>query len=118
MRAAPPARCRSPAIAWPARPAPPTSPTPCYGGYSQTRYYASFVGFAPARTPRLLVAVMVDEPQGEIAGGVVAAPAFRDIASFALTYLRIAPDDPEGAGATAGAPAPSTVSAPAAPGPG
>jgi cell division protein FtsI (penicillin-binding protein 3) len=86
-------------------------PDPVYGGYSQTRYYASFVGFAPARRPRLLVAVMADEPQGEVAGGVVAAPAFRDIASFALTYLRIAPDDPEGAGATAGAPTPATVPA-------
>jgi len=41
--------------------------------------------------PRLLVAVMVDEPKGEIYGGVVAAPAFQKIAEFALPYLRIPP---------------------------
>jgi cell division protein FtsI/penicillin-binding protein 2 len=76
-------------------------PDPATGGYSDTRYVASFVGFAPARSPRLLVAVMVDEPQGEIYGGVVAAPAFQQILAFALPYLRIPPDDP-GAG-----PAPS-----------
>jgi cell division protein FtsI (penicillin-binding protein 3) len=52
---------------------------------------SSFVGFAPARRPKLLVAVMVDEPQGDIYGGTVAAPAFREITSFALQYLRIAP---------------------------
>ena len=39
---------------------------------------SSFVGFAPARRPKLLVAVMVDEPQGDIYGGTVAAPAFRE----------------------------------------
>jgi len=61
------------------------------GGYSKTRFVASFIGFAPARNPRLLVAVMVDEPQGEIYGGIVAAPAFQRIASFALPYLRIPP---------------------------
>jgi cell division protein FtsI/penicillin-binding protein 2 len=62
-----------------------------HGGYSKTKFVASFVGFAPAAHPRLLVAVMVDEPQGDIYGGTVAAPAFKDIASFALTNLRIAP---------------------------
>jgi cell division protein FtsI (penicillin-binding protein 3) len=49
------------------------------------------MGFAPAADPKLLVAVMVDEPQGAIYGGTVAAPAFRDILSFALQYLRIPP---------------------------
>jgi cell division protein FtsI/penicillin-binding protein 2 len=61
------------------------------GGYSKTKFVSSFVGFAPARRPKLLVAVMVDEPQGDIYGGTVAAPAFREITSFALTYLKIAP---------------------------
>jgi cell division protein FtsI/penicillin-binding protein 2 len=61
------------------------------GGYSDTKFVASFVGFAPARNPRLLVAVMVDEPQGDIYGGSVAAPAFQKIVSFALPYLRIPP---------------------------
>jgi cell division protein FtsI (penicillin-binding protein 3)/stage V sporulation protein D (sporulation-specific penicillin-binding protein) len=61
------------------------------GGYSKTDYIASFIGFAPARNPRLLVAVMVDTPRGQIYGGLVAAPAFEKIVSFALPYLRIPP---------------------------
>jgi cell division protein FtsI (penicillin-binding protein 3) len=61
------------------------------GGYSKTKFVASFVGFAPAKDPRLLVAVMVDEPKGDIYGGTVAGPAFKKITSFALTNLRIAP---------------------------
>jgi len=63
------------------------------GGYSKTKFVASFVGFAPAAHPRLLVAVMVDEPQGDIYGGTVAGPAFKQIANYALTSLRIAPED-------------------------
>jgi cell division protein FtsI (penicillin-binding protein 3) len=66
-------------------------PDPVNGGYSKFKYVASFIGFAPARNPRLLVAVMVDEPQGAIFGGVVAAPAFQKILQFALPYLRIPP---------------------------
>ena len=64
---------------------------PATGQYSSSRYVASFVGFAPAQNPKLLVAVMVDEPQGAIYGGAVAAPAFGQIMSFALPYLRIPP---------------------------
>ena len=63
-----------------------------FGGYSKTKYVASFIGYAPARRPQLLVAVAVDEPRGEIYGGAVAAPAFEKIVSFALPYLRIPPD--------------------------
>jgi cell division protein FtsI/penicillin-binding protein 2 len=59
--------------------------------YSTSQYVASFIGFAPALHPRLLIAVMVDEPQSDIYGGTVAAPAFGKIASFALPYLRIPP---------------------------
>ncbi|HZJ29597.1 MAG TPA: penicillin-binding protein 2 [Solirubrobacterales bacterium] len=62
------------------------------GGYSETRYVASFIGFAPAENPRLLAAVVVNEPQGDIYGGSVAAPAFGEIASFALPYLGVAPE--------------------------
>jgi cell division protein FtsI (penicillin-binding protein 3) len=62
------------------------------GGYSKTKFFASFIGFAPARNPRLLVAVMVDEPNGSIYGGEVAAPAFEKIVSFALPYRRIPPE--------------------------
>jgi cell division protein FtsI/penicillin-binding protein 2 len=64
---------------------------PDTGEYSKSRYIASFVGFAPARSPKLLVTVMVDEPQGAIYGAEVAAPAFEEIMRFALPYLRIAP---------------------------
>jgi cell division protein FtsI (penicillin-binding protein 3) len=59
------------------------------GTYSDTKYIASFIGFAPAQDPRLLVAVVVDEPQGEIYGGSVAAPAFGKVAAFALPYLGV-----------------------------
>jgi cell division protein FtsI (penicillin-binding protein 3) len=67
-------------------------PDPVTGGYSPDKYVSSFVGFAPAPHPKLLVTVVVDEPQGEIYGGLVAAPAWREITSFALNYLRIAPE--------------------------
>jgi cell division protein FtsI (penicillin-binding protein 3) len=62
------------------------------GEYSDSAYVASFIGFAPASDPKLLCAVVVDEPQsGSIYGGTVAAPAFGQIMSFALPYLRIPP---------------------------
>ena len=61
------------------------------GEYSEENYVASFVGFAPADHPKLLISVMVDEPRGAIYGGEVAAPAFGKIAAFALPYLRIPP---------------------------
>jgi cell division protein FtsI (penicillin-binding protein 3) len=64
------------------------------GGYV-SKYVASFVGLVPARKPRLAILVMVDEPRGQIWGGVVAAPIFRDIARFALQYLEVPPDAPE-----------------------
>ena len=65
---------------------------PSTGQYSETAYVASFVGFAPASDPKLLCAVIVDEPQyGSIYGGTVAAPAFGQIMSFALPYLGIPP---------------------------
>jgi cell division protein FtsI (penicillin-binding protein 3) len=59
------------------------------------KYVASFVGLVPAKSPRLAILVMVDEPHGNIYGGVVAAPAFRDIARFTLQYLEVPPDAPE-----------------------
>jgi cell division protein FtsI/penicillin-binding protein 2 len=61
------------------------------GGYSKTDFIASFIGFAPAKNPRLLVAVMVDTPRGDYYGGTVAAPAFERIMEFALPYLKIPP---------------------------
>ena len=67
-----------------------------HGGYATGRYVASFVGIVPASRPRLVVLVAVDEPQGAIWGGVVAAPAFQQIARFDLQYLELAPDAPAG----------------------
>jgi cell division protein FtsI/penicillin-binding protein 2 len=62
------------------------------GEYSESKFVASFIGFAPASDPKLLCAVVVDEPsEGSIYGGQVAAPAFGQIMSFALPYLGIAP---------------------------
>ncbi len=61
------------------------------GTYSKTVYDASFVGFAPAGDPKVLVSVEVSAPKGAINGGEVAAPAFGQIMSFALPYLKIPP---------------------------
>jgi cell division protein FtsI (penicillin-binding protein 3) len=62
------------------------------GGYSDSRYVASFVGMLPVSDPRLVISVTVDEPRGAIWGGVVAAPAFQQIARFDLQYLEVPPD--------------------------
>jgi cell division protein FtsI (penicillin-binding protein 3) len=62
------------------------------GTYSDSQYVASFVGFAPAAHPKLLVAVVIDEPQYVHVGGQVAAPVFGQIAEFALPYLGISPN--------------------------
>jgi cell division protein FtsI (penicillin-binding protein 3) len=59
-------------------------------GYSDD-YVATFVGFAPADEPRLVVAVMVDEPT-PIYGGLVAAPVFREVMEAALIAHRVPPD--------------------------
>jgi cell division protein FtsI/penicillin-binding protein 2 len=67
-----------------------------HGGYATGRYVASFVGIVPASRPRLVVLVTVDEPEGAIWGGVVAAPAFQQIARFDLQYLEVPPDAPTG----------------------
>jgi stage V sporulation protein D (sporulation-specific penicillin-binding protein) len=61
-------------------------------GYLTGEYVATFVGMVPASDPRLVVLVTVDEPQGAIFGGIVAAPAFEQIASFDLQYLGVPPD--------------------------
>jgi cell division protein FtsI/penicillin-binding protein 2 len=63
------------------------------GGYSSSRYVASFVGMVPASKPRLVILVTVDEPHGQIWGGVVAAPAFAQIAGYDLQYLEVPPDN-------------------------
>jgi cell division protein FtsI/penicillin-binding protein 2 len=85
-----------------------TANKPENGRYVE-KYVASFVGLVPARKPRLAVLVMVDEPKGDVYGGVVAAPVFRDIARFDLQYLEVPPDAPRAsASLTAAVGAPST----------
>jgi cell division protein FtsI (penicillin-binding protein 3) len=67
---------------------------PVHGGYSSKRV-ASFVGFVPADKPHLVAMVVVDEPEAAVYGGVVAAPAFRNIASGALRQLAVPPRRPD-----------------------
>ncbi len=64
---------------------------PATGRYSIDHYVASFVGFVPARNPRIAIAVMLDEPMVDHAGGAVAAPIFRRVASSALKYKGLTP---------------------------
>jgi cell division protein FtsI (penicillin-binding protein 3)/stage V sporulation protein D (sporulation-specific penicillin-binding protein) len=69
-----------------------TAQKPGPHGYIPGAYVATFVGMVPESNPRLVVLVSVDEPHGEIYGGLVAAPAFEQIASFDLQYLEVPPD--------------------------
>ncbi len=65
------------------------------GGHYVDRYVASFVGMAPASNPRLIVAVMINEPSGaEYYGGQVAAPAFSNVMGAALRMLNVPNDAP------------------------
>ncbi len=65
------------------------------GSYAGNRYISSFVGLAPASDPRLVVAVMIDEPNGkEYYGGLVAAPVFSRIMAGALRFMALPPDAP------------------------
>src|SRR3989338_2760517 len=65
------------------------------GGRYVNRYVASFVGFAPASNPRLIVAVMIDEPDnGQYYGGLVAAPVFSKVTGAALHALNVPNDAP------------------------
>jgi len=64
-------------------------------GYSHDKYVSSFVGFAPASQPRLIVAVMIDEPEGgQYYGGIVAAPVFSSVMGAALRALGVPTDAP------------------------
>jgi len=64
---------------------------PVSGGYATDRNFSSFVGFAPADAPRIAIGVFVDEPRGETFGGEVAAPAFREIAEYAMKMMGVPP---------------------------
>jgi cell division protein FtsI/penicillin-binding protein 2 len=63
------------------------------GGYALDATLASFVGFAPAEDPRIIMLVRIDEPQDDPLGGVVAAPIFADLAPQILSYLNVQPND-------------------------
>jgi cell division protein FtsI (penicillin-binding protein 3) len=66
------------------------------GGYTEHSYLAAFVGMAPAKDPRLVIAVMVDEPRaGDYYGGLVAGPVFSRVMTGALRVLNIPPDQEE-----------------------
>jgi cell division protein FtsI (penicillin-binding protein 3) len=65
---------------------------PKTGRYSREKYFASFVGFLPARDPHVAIAVIVNEPVGEIYGGIVAAPVFSAIGAKAMERLHVPPD--------------------------
>ncbi len=71
-----------------------TAQIPGPHGYTTGKYVASFVGMVPVKNPRLLILVSVEEPSSAIFGGVVAAPAFAEIAKFDLQYLGVPPDAP------------------------
>jgi cell division protein FtsI/penicillin-binding protein 2 len=81
--------------------------------YSQSKYVASFVGFAPLENPAVVIIVVIDEAVGLHQGGQVAAPVFAEIANQVLPYLDVTPDQQPDARATPGQlaanPAPSTV---------
>ena len=66
-----------------------------FGGYAAQKYVSSFVGLAPASDPRLVIAVMLDEPSaGQYYGGAVAAPVFSAVMGGALRMLGVPPDAP------------------------
>jgi cell division protein FtsI (penicillin-binding protein 3) len=74
------------------------------GNYSKDHNISSFIGFAPAHHPRFVLIVSIDDPEKKVIpgvgkhqyGGVCAAPVFREIATKALQYLGVTPDDPYG----------------------
>lgn len=74
------------------------------GKYSRDKFISSYAGFIPAKSPRFVLVVSIDEPVrkyipgfgGNHLGGVCAAPVFKEIASHALQYLGVEPDDPYG----------------------
>lgn len=70
-------------------------PNPNGGGYLSGSFVASFMGFAPANKPKLVIAVVVNRPQGSHYGATVAAPVFREIAEKGLLYYRVPSDAPQ-----------------------
>jgi cell division protein FtsI (penicillin-binding protein 3) len=72
-----------------------TAHKPEGGGYAEHKYVSSFVGFGPVSDPRLIVAVMLDEPSGaKYYGGDVGGPVFSSVMGAALRMMSVAPDAP------------------------
>ena len=72
-----------------------TAHKPEAGGYAESKYVSSFVGFGPVSSPRFVVAVMIDEPSGaRYYGGDVGAPVFASVMGAALRMFSIPPDAP------------------------
>ncbi|MGH2769182.1 MAG: penicillin-binding transpeptidase domain-containing protein, partial [Actinomycetota bacterium] len=67
-----------------------TAQKPIPGGRGYSGYVGSFIGFAPAADPKLVVGVILDEPR-PIWGGVTAAPTFKEVMQFSLRHLGIGP---------------------------
>jgi stage V sporulation protein D (sporulation-specific penicillin-binding protein) len=61
-------------------------------GYEKGKYVASFIGLAPIDDPKMIILVVIDEPQASIYGGSVAAPVFSKVAGFSLRHMRIPPE--------------------------
>ena len=61
------------------------------GGYSEDRYTSGFMGFAPDEEPKIVLLIVIDEPQGDNYGGVVAAPIFKAMMEKVLPYLNVLP---------------------------
>ncbi|HEX7489370.1 MAG TPA: penicillin-binding transpeptidase domain-containing protein, partial [Anaeromyxobacteraceae bacterium] len=64
--------------------------------YSADKRFSSFVGFAPAEAPRIAVGVFIDEPRGEVFGGEVAAPVFRELVEHAMKSMGVPPSEEAG----------------------
>jgi cell division protein FtsI/penicillin-binding protein 2 len=62
-----------------------------HGVYASGQYVASFVGYVPAEAPRFVILVKIAKPRGAIYGGVVAAPAFAEIAKIAMLHAGVLP---------------------------
>ncbi len=69
---------------------------PKTGAYSHQAYVSSFVGYVPAQSPRLVILVMLDTPEGVVWGGSIAAPVFKAVAEQSLAYLQVPPDETGG----------------------
>jgi cell division protein FtsI/penicillin-binding protein 2 len=81
-----------------------TAQKPGKGGYQDGKFLSSFIGFFPADKPEICISIVLDEPdrsKGHF-GGVVAAPAFHEVATAVASYLHIVPDKNVGEGISSG----------------